>query len=279
MTFSTFIPPAANQGIGVAFTDRVNLSGDLEGGNWFDLSRPDSADANGVISNFQILADLIECDRIALCTQVHGTQINHVGPDYPFLPMNWIHVSTHASPVADGMITNQLATALVVRVADCVPVLLANPASRTITAVHAGRVGLLAGVLQAAVKAMGIDASSQLQAWIGPHICSACYEVPPAMAQAAWELIPATSAKSRSGADAIDLGAGAQAILETAGVDVIRLDPCTSCDSRFFSYRRDHKGLGRQAGVIWTACLDQSEQSSWGNLTVDDFRRYHGTAQ
>lgn len=55
-----------------------------------------------------------------------------------------------------------------IRVADCVPVILADPARRIVAGAHAGRVGLLEGVLPAAVAAMGDAGARRITAWIGP---------------------------------------------------------------------------------------------------------------
>ncbi len=73
--------------------------------------------------------------------------------------------------------------ALAVLVADCVPVLLADPVARLIGAAHAGRPGLAAGVVPALFVAMtkaGAD-PARMQAMVGPSICGACYEVPAQM--------------------------------------------------------------------------------------------------
>lgn len=176
----------------------------------------------------------------AACHQVHGTGVAVVGPDFPY----------DDPPQADALVTRLTGVALVIHVADCVPVLLADQRAGVIGAAHAGRVGLLAGVLQATVAAMRDLGASDVHAWIGPHICASCYEVPADMAAAAWELIPATLAVSRLGTPAIDLGAGALAVLDSEGVGrTERHDPCTMCDARFFSYRRD-RTLQRQEGII-----------------------------
>jgi YfiH family protein len=149
------------------------------------------------------------------------------------------------------MVTTLAKVALVVRVADCVPVLLADRQARVIGVAHAGRAGLLGGILEQCLAVMANHGAEQIQAWIGPHICAGCYEVPPDMAEKAWQAIPATESRSKKDTPAIDLGAGAEAILVDRGVQVTCLDPCTSCDPRFFSHRRDRGQTGRQAGVIW----------------------------
>jgi len=216
----------------------------------FNLGRTDQDNPDSLKSNYATLADLVNCPRIAICSQVHGTDVVQVGPDYPLLTADgW--VPPRPLPQADAMVTTWGGTALVIRVADCLPVLLADHKAQVVAAAHAGRVGLLAGVLQRTVEAMRDLGAATIEAWIGPHICAGCYEVPEAMAEAAWQTIPATQARTRQGSEAIDLGAGAEAVLRALQVSVRRLDPCTSCDPDFFSHRRDRGQTGRQAGVIW----------------------------
>jgi YfiH family protein len=149
------------------------------------------------------------------------------------------------------LVTTRPSVALCIRVADCLPVLLADPAAGVIGAAHAGRAGLFAGVLENTVAAMRDAGASTITAWIGPHICGACYEVPPDMAQAGWKAIPATRAATRAGTAALDLGAGAEALLRAEGCRVHRHDPCTAEDAHFFSHRRDGPATGRSAGLIW----------------------------
>jgi YfiH family protein len=155
-----------------------------------------------------------------------------------------------AAAEADALVTQDRRVGLLIRVADCVPVLLADPEAGVIGAAHAGRVGLLAGVLDAVVAALRERGARSLTAWIGPHICGACYELPPDMAEAAWTRLPATWARSAWGTPAVDLGAGAAAELGRLGCAVVRLDPCTAQSSDLFSYRRDGT-TGRLGGLIW----------------------------
>ena len=231
------------EGIGLLFTTRHGGVSTHPYNSW-NLGSVDNS-IEDIHRNFEILA-LASAPKIAISSQVHGAQVVHVDQEYPVFPGR-----EGSLPEADALVTTRTDVALGIRVADCVPVLLADPVAGVIGAAHAGRQGLLAGVLQetlAAVRALG---ASEIQAWIGPHICAACYEVPADMAQQAWEQIPETKARSRHGTPAIDLGSGAAAILSRQAVQVKRTGDCTQCDSRYFSYRRDHGKTGRQAGVIW----------------------------
>jgi YfiH family protein len=237
----------------VAFTDR-------QGGHSappydsFNLGRWGEDDTRAAGANVGTLGSALGCERLAFCAQVHSATVVKVDEAYPTTDPQRPDATIAASlPQADALVTRRAGVGLVIRVADCVPVMLADPAGGVIAAAHAGRVGLLAGVLDATLAAMRECGAARIQAWIGPHICAACYEVPAAMAADSGRINPGTRARSRQGTPAIDLGAGACAVLERAGVSVVSQDPCTACDSRFFSHRRDQSHTGRQCGAIWIA--------------------------
>ena len=149
--------------------------------------------------------------------------------------------------------------ALAVLVADCVPVLLADPVARLIGAAHAGRPGLAAGVVPALVVAMtkaGAD-PARMHAMVGPSICGACYEVPAQLRAEITAAAPASWCVTRQGTPGLDLRAGLHAQLAALGVgagsgQVIDDARCTAESAELYSYRRDGK-TGRFAGVIWLA--------------------------
>ena len=149
---------------------------------------------------------------------------------------------------ADAAITARTDVGLAALVADCVPVLLAG--EYVVAAVHAGRRGLLSGVLTATLASMAERGSPARYASIGPSICGSCYEVPEQMRAEVARVLPAAASTTSWGTPALDLAAGLRAQLAQAGVDAVehhRL--CTLEDTRFFSYRRDGV-TGRFAGVI-----------------------------
>jgi polyphenol oxidase len=154
---------------------------------------------------------------------------------------------------ADGLVTDQPGLVLAVFTADCVPVLLADPAAGVVAAVHAGWRGLAAGVLEAGVEAFaaaGADLAASL-ALVGPAIGPCCYEVGPEVAEAVGERYPAAAATTREGRLAIDTTAATLQGLERTGVGELRAArECTAHHpERYFSYRRDG-ATGRQAGII-----------------------------
>jgi len=164
-----------------------------------------------------------------------------------------VHVVTAASatPTGDGLVTGEAGTVLMVRVADCVPVLLADPRAGVVAAVHAGRPGMVAGVVPAAVAAMRSAGAADLHAWVGPHVCGACYEVPEQMRAEASAVVPEAYAETSWGTPALDIGAGVHAQLAAAGVATVDVSRCTIEDEDLFSYRRQGKASGRLAGLVW----------------------------
>jgi copper oxidase (laccase) domain-containing protein len=129
-------------------------------------------------------------------------------------------------------------------------VLLADPERGLVGAVHAGRPGLVSGVVPAAVEALRELGARRLVAWVGPHVCGACYEVPAPMQADVIAVVPAAEATTSWGTPSLDLGAGIRAQLERAEVSVVDVSRCTRESPDLYSYRRDGKAAGRIAGLI-----------------------------
>src|SRR5579863_335921 len=146
--------------------------------------------------------------------------------------------STEAACAGEGdaLITNHSGIAVSVRTADCYPILLADPATRSVAAVHAGWRGTAAAVVRETLARMQREFGTRpgdVWAAIGPGIGVCCYEVGEEVARKF----------GRSSAGHIDLAAANRRQLLAAGVARERihsLDLCTYCDAaRFHSYRRD----------------------------------------
>ncbi|MEE1928764.1 peptidoglycan editing factor PgeF [Streptomyces sp. TRM 70351] len=156
-------------------------------------------------------------------------------------------------PAADGVVTARRGLALAVLTADCTPVLLADPVAGVAGAAHAGRPGLVAGVVPATVRAMvalGAD-PSRITARTGPAVCGACYEVPGAMRADVAAAEPAAHAVTRRGTPAVDVRAGVHAQLRKLGVaDVAGSAVCTLESDDHFSYRREST-TGRLGSYVW----------------------------
>lgn len=156
----------------------------------------------------------------------------------------------------DALVTHEEDLALAVLVADCVPVVLVAP-GQAVGVVHAGRGGVLAGVVGTAVRHLGAD-PRQVAAFIGPAIGGCCYEVPQDMADEAARSVPAAAATTSWGSPSLDLPAAVAAQLRAAGVgDVQRIAACTRCDATvLFSHRATTAGEaapGRQAAIVMRA--------------------------
>ncbi|UZN04946.1 peptidoglycan editing factor PgeF [Cellulomonas sp. S1-8] len=183
---------------------------------------------------------------VVFATQVHGADVVVVRPGR----------GTGGSR-ADGLVTTSADVALGVYVADCAPVLLADPRARVVAAAHAGRPGLVAGVLQATVGAMvraGAD-PARIVAAVGPCIAGASYEVPAAMRDDVAAVVPEAAARTAAGTPAVDLTAGVRAVLLRCGVGTVHVDGRdTYADPQLYSHRRAvHEGAaatGRFAGVV-----------------------------
>jgi polyphenol oxidase len=151
---------------------------------------------------------------------------------------------------ADAAVARTRGTVCVVKIADCMPVLLADEAASVVAAAHAGWRGLAAGVLEATVEAMRAPAG-ELHVWLGPAIGPRVYEVGEEVRAAIGE--PASAFQpTRPGHWLLDLYAVARARLQAKGVRRIYGGGyCTYTErERFFSYRRD-RGQRRMAAAIW----------------------------
>ncbi|HYR61801.1 MAG TPA: polyphenol oxidase family protein [Actinomycetota bacterium] len=161
-----------------------------------------------------------------------------------------------ASPEADAIVVRTPGRPVAVLAADCVPIALAGSdaaGQATAGAVHAGWRGLCRGVIEATAAAADPGPDSRLSAWIGPCIGPCCFEVGPEVPEAFAAGRPgAPDCCERVGARLhFDLRKAAAWVLGEAGVNVGGWEvPCTCCDDRFFSYRRDGTAQ-RQALVVW----------------------------
>lgn len=182
--------------------------------------------------------------------QVHGTRV-----------LDADEAGTAKLAPADAAITRQSNRVLAVLVADCLPVLLATRTGDAIGVAHAGWRGLAAGVIERAVEALR-SPPAQLQAWLGPAISAAHFEVGfevrTAFVSRHAEAAACFSANAH-GRWQCDLAGLARQRLEALGVYSIHDSAlCTASDAqRFFSYRRD-RHTGRIAALLWIAGEEQT---------------------
>ncbi len=219
-----------------AFTDR---DGGVSLGTWagLDLARHVGDATSAVTENRRRVAAALDVTDIVFLDQVHGREVAVVDT----LP---------AEPVtADAVVTTTPGLALAAMVADCTPVLLAAADGSVVGAVHAGRPGLAAGVVPAAVAAMRDLGARELRAAVGPSVCGRCYEVPSEMREDVARVVPASRAVSWTGTPALDIAAGVVEQLGAAGVEVDWVRGCTREEARLYSHRRDRR-TGRFAGIV-----------------------------
>nr|WP_053727778.1 peptidoglycan editing factor PgeF [Streptomyces sp. WM6378] len=202
-------------------------------------------DPASVRTNRELAAGSLGLDpaRVVWMNQVHGREVAVV--DGPFGPGD--------ATAVDAVVTGRRDTALAVLTADCTPVLLADPVAGVAGAAHAGRPGMVAGVVPAAVEAMvslGAD-PARIVARTGPAVCGRCYEVPERMRAEVAEAEPAAWSETSWGTPAVDVTAGVHAQLAALGVTDVEASPvCTLESLDHFSYRRD-RTTGRLAGYVW----------------------------
>jgi YfiH family protein len=165
--------------------------------------------------------------------QVHGSEVIEVD-------------SNSITPVsADALITREVGLPLAVLCADCLPILIRG--TKIVGAIHAGRKGLLNGIITETISRMRALGGENLVATIGPAICGKCYEVdlPMYLDAVSHESELTTNPETHC----LDLKRAARSQLSAQGVKVSDLEICTAHDSNYFSYRRDGV-TGRNAGVI-----------------------------
>ncbi|MCC6230401.1 MAG: laccase domain-containing protein [Phycisphaerales bacterium] len=212
--------------------------------------------------------------------QVHGASVHVLTSGKESHP-------THNDTKADAMVTGDPSRVLVVRVADCAPILLSSGDGRVVGAVHAGWRGVVSGVLLNAVRVMRAEGAREIVAAIGPCIGAESFEVGPEVLDefvrafgpgvvgdlpGGWRVGDAINTGGgvrREGADVntplvawrreggkaqVDLRAALVVQLRDVGIDsacIEQVGGCTVKDvSLYFSHRRDQGKTGRLIGMI-----------------------------
>jgi len=205
----------------------------------FNLSERVGDDPRCVARNRAFLRSCLPAEP-AWIRQVHGTAA--IDPE-------------RATPdtQADAAATRRALTVCAVLTADCLPVLLSDRGGTAVGVAHAGWRGLAAGVVESAVRALGVS-PREIIAYLGPGIGARRYEVGEDVRAAFVDKDPraaAAFAPGREGKYFADLYALARARLAAAGVTEVHGGGyCTASDERFFSFRRDGT-TGRMASLVW----------------------------
>jgi hypothetical protein len=206
---------------------------------------PDSVQANHELI-FHALA--ISPQRVVTARQVHGAHVANVG-------------SAEAGtvvPSTDGLVTAETGLYLMLRFADCLPVMLYDPARHTMALVHVGWRGLLAGVIHNTIRLMERELSTEppnVLAGLGPAIGPCCYEVGPDVVRAIQRVFGSQYRLVLVSRDArvhFDLPTAARLQLQSEGVLHIESSGlCSSCHTdEFFSHRAENGRTGRFAVLL-----------------------------
>jgi YfiH family protein len=173
----------------------------------------------------------IDSEPVTTVGAVHGSTVARV--DEPLEVVQGV----------DGLVTDRRGVALFATFADCYPIVLWDPKTRSAGLAHAGWRGTVAGVAKAAVKAMSDEYGSSpedIQAGIGPGICGRCYEVG---AEVAGQFDPRFVTKGASDRFLLDLASANRAQLEEAGISQVHVLGICTKESEFLpSHRRTPEG-------------------------------------
>jgi polyphenol oxidase len=190
-----------------------------------------------------------ELDSLYDSWLVHGTtSVYATQPRSPETP----HVK------ADIIITDRPEVSLYMRYADCVPILLYDPVRHAVCLAHAGWVGTVNRVAEAAVKAMTVQFGTRagdILAGIGPSICVDHYPVGEDVIHKVRQTFGADTEKVVLKKDEqmhLDLWKSNQIVLEQAGVEQIEVSGlCTACDTEnWYSHRAEHGKTGRFGALL-----------------------------
>jgi len=219
---------------------------------------------------------------VARVQQVHGNTVLRLPRDsdqwYPFFEPN-----TADRPPGDALITDTMGVTVAVSVADCLPILMADPERGAVAAVHGGWRGLSANIVAAVLTRMGEEMGSRPAdcfMGIGPGIGPCCYEVgaevieafaavgmekaalqPPARRQSDEPRLPPSQGAH------CNLPAVAAAQAQHCGIPeerIFAVDLCTHCHSdRLWSYRQDGSAAGRMlAGIAVSPGFSTGREAS-----------------
>lgn len=208
-----------------------------------------------VLKNYEILGNALGFDskNLVLSHQTHTDIVLRVGKEQAgaglFAP---------ELPECDGLITNEPGIALAVFTADCTPILLHDPVTGAVGAVHAGWRGTAASIAAKAVEAMAREFGCRpenIRAAIGPNIGACCFQtdadVPDAMLEAFGEEAKAfiTPKAEKYYVNLKEINA---LVLRRAGVRHIDISTeCTVCQChRFWSHRVTKGDRGSQGAII-----------------------------
>lgn len=192
----------------------------------------------------------VENNRAFLIKQFHLPQ----SPEW----LNQTHsnrciiVDETTSRNADAAISRTPKQVLAILTADCLALLITNKTGTEIAAIHAGRKGLLDGIIEQTISKMH-SKLSDLLVWIGPAICQNCYKIDTILRDAFIQKYPFSENTFQASQEKwlFNLSYLAELILNKLGIEAIYQSAiCTYEHNDFYSYRRATQ-TGRIASLIW----------------------------
>lgn len=246
--------PADGRRVAVRFTTRL---GGVSAGDFasLNLGRATGDDVTLVDANHRRVREAFALDPAFLfdVKQVHGTQFARVGAA--------TRPADLAATEADGLVTAVPGRHLMMRFADCLPLVLFSVKTPALAVVHCGWRGVAAGIVDKAVTALEIDHlcdPADLAAAVGPGICGNCFEVGREVAREFLNRFAGLPGLDRrvtvwEGGARVDLPGLIRDALVARGLPPARIavaDLCTACrPDLYFSHRRDHGRTGRFAAI------------------------------
>jgi YfiH family protein len=240
-----------------AFTTRW---GGTSGGALYSLNLGTNRgdDPKSVLENYRILSKALElgCDSFAFSKQVHKDNVRIVSQSDRRSPFDEIPYE------ADGLVTNIRNLPIMIFTADCVPVLLCDPVSGVIAAVHCGWRSTVMDILGKALEKMaGLGAMPEnINAAIGPSISKCCFETGPEVPESVLKLLGGNC----GGLIEPEEGVPGKYMVDVKGVCLTRLiqlgvperkvdvsQECTMClPDKYWSHRATGGIRGSQASLI-----------------------------
>ena len=208
-----------------------------------------------VVENYNILGKCIGFapEDLVMTRQTHSDIVRKVGRG------DHLGLDHHKYPESDALITNEPGVGLVVFTADCTPILLHDPVTGAVGAVHAGWRGTANGIVKKAVDMMVAEYGcnpADIHAAIGPNIGQCCFEtdgdVPEALRAVLGKAMDEYIEQYENGKYHVDLKEANAIWLRRAGVRHIEISiSCTACrPDRFWSHRVTNGQRGSQGAII-----------------------------
>lgn len=227
-----------------------------------------------VNENIGILCELSGVSRNVVCTpQIHSDIVRYVTEE------NIGEGSVRGVPFAcDGFVTDRPEVSLLVRVADCTPILMCGKkadGSPAIAAVHAGWKGTVADISVRAIEKMRELGAEDIRAAIGACIHRCCFQVGEdfieAVKAAKGENFAKSHIESRDGSYYADLPAMNEDILRSTGIDIIDVIPeCTRCKPYLYHSHRATAGQRGTMGAVISIKPSPAEKVDFAQQKTDE---------